>query len=785
MIAAAKPPIGASAPRARARRYVQGRGRYSDDFTLPRMVHATFLRSPYPHARIERIDTRAAAAMPGVVAIAAGREIAALCKPYTGVHALFAGYRAPEQYPLAVERTLWQGEPVAIVIAASRALAEDAVERIEVDWREMPAISDVDAALAHAAPQLHQDHRQNLAYDTTHESGDVERAFAEAAVVVSEDFRFGRHTGVCLETRTILADFDPPELQLTVRQSHQCPSQMQDIYARLLGLDEHKVRVVCPDVGGAFGIKQQLYGDELAVCAMAMRLGRPVKYVADRLESLMSDIHARDHAVSARMAFDRRGRLRAVAIDDRFGIGAYSQFPRSSVGEGSHVLRLTGGPYAFDAYRARLRVAFQNKAHLGHYRAVGHPIAVAVTERLMDMGAAALGVDPLELRRRNFIPDDAYPWKSPGGFTFDRMDLRAALDALERHWDFRALRAEQAALRGRGSHRGIGVAVFLEMTGTSPGYYGGGGARISAQDGCTLKLEPSGKLRCAVSVTDQGQGTDTGMAQVVAAAFGVPLDDVRVLSGDTEHGPYGGGAWASRGAYVGGEAAWRAARALRDNVLAIAAPLLQSGADALDIRDGSIVDAATGVARMPLADVAAIAYFRPDTIPGGVTPELVVTRHFSPRERPFLITNGIHASQVEVDVETGFVRLLRHAVVHDAGTLINPRIVDEQIRGGVVQGLGAALYEEILYGPDGQLQTGSLADYLVPMAAEMPEIDVVHLCSPAKDTAIGAKGVGEAGTAGASAAVLNAVNDAIAGLGGAVAQIPLTPQRVLAALGKV
>lgn len=776
-------PIGAALPRARARRLLEGRGRYTDDAAFPRLVHAAFLRSPHPFARIGAIDTRAAAAMPGVVRVATGAEIAARCQPFAGLHALFPGMQAPLQWPLAVDRACWQGEPVVVIAAHSRAQAEDALERVVVDWEPLMAAGPVTtAALAGVAP-IHPELGTNVAYDTRVSHGTS--ADPADTVTVRATFRFARHTGVPLETRTIVADWDPATPALVVTQSHQCPAQQQVLYARLLGLADHAVRVVCPDVGGAFGIKQQLYGDELAVCVLALMLGRPVKFVADRMESLACDIHARDHVVEAALGIDPNGRVRSMEVDDLFGIGAYSQYPRSSVGEGSHVLRLSGAPYMLARYAGRLRMVLQNKGLVGHYRAVGHPIAITVTEALVDEAARRVGCDPIEARRRSYVPDHAFPHTSHGGFTFESLSLVACHDRLVAMMDVPAVRARQRAASDGTVRVGIGVAAFVELTGTGPAYYGAGGAPVSAQDGCVVRLEPSGRVRCVPSVTDQGQGTDQAIAQVVAATLGVPVEAVVVSSGDTETMPHGGGAWASRGASTGAEAAWRAARALRENVLAVAAHLLAVPAATLDLRDAAIVDLADGRPRIPLAEVAYTGTFRQDCLPAGFQPELMVVRHFAPAGRPFLVTNGIQGALVEVDVESGVVRLRRHYVVHDSGTVLNQLLLDEQIRGGVVQGLGAALLEEIAYGPQGELLTGTLADYLVPMAAEMPDIEVAHIATPDPGTTLGGKGAGEAGTAGAAAAVLNAVNDALAPLGAFLTELPITPERVLRALGRV
>jgi carbon-monoxide dehydrogenase large subunit len=392
----------------------------------------------------------------------------------------------------------------------------------------------------------------------------------------------------------------------------------------------------------------------------------------------------------------------------------------------------------------------------------------------------------LELRRRNFIPDDAYPATGASGIKFEALSHHACLAHIDSMMNYAGLRAEQARLRERGVHRGIGFAAFIEVTNPSAAFYGIGGARISAQDGATVRLDATGALFCATGVTEQGQGTEAVIAQCVATAFGVPLERVRVLTGDTDNVPYGGGTWASRAAGIGGEAAWQAGKALRANVLAAAASILQADPSKLDISNGVIVDADSGRERIGLDEVTRIVYFRPDTLPPGFQAEMVATRHYLPRGYPFAFTNGIQASYLEVDIDTGFIKLLEHWCVEDCGTVINPQLVDEQIRGGIVQGIGAALFEHCVYDDRGQLLNGTMADYLVPMAPEMPDIEVGHVVTPTADSELGAKGAGEAGTAGASGAIMNAVNDALRPLGATpITEIPMTPDVVLRALNKI
>jgi len=776
--------IGRSVPRPNLARLTQGRGLYVSDLSLPRMVHVAFLRSPYAHAEIVRIDTTAAAVMPGVVRVVTGAELREFCTPWVGVLGHLKGLKSAPQSPLAIDRVRWQGEPVVAVLATSRALAEDAAEHIQIDFNELPAVVDVLAGLDPSQPVIHPELGDNIAFERRLDAGDVDAAMADADEIIEQTFTFGRHTGVTLEARSIVADWNRGEQRLTVHLGNQAPHMIQNIVALHLGLEESQVRVICQDVGGSFGIKVHVYADEMAVAALSRMLGRPVKFVADRLESFVADIHARDHVVHARIGVKRDGSITAFEIDDLTGIGPFSMYPRTSAVEANQVVNLVGGQYICLNYRAHARVVFQNKAVMSQYRGVGHPIATSVTEGLVDLAAARIGMDPIEIRRRNLVPDDAYPCTSPSGLKFEALSHHASLNKLMAMMDYTALRGEQAALRQKGIHRGIGFATFIEITNPGPAFYGVGGAKISAQDGAAVRLDATGAVIVQSSITEQGQGSGAIIAQVVATAMGVALDRVRVILGDTDNTPYGGGTWASRGAGIGGEAAWQAGRALRDNVLTLAGTILQAQPDTLDIQNGAIVDATDGRERMPLAELARIAYFRPDTLPQGFQSELMATRHYVPRLYPFAFTNGIQASYLEVDTDTGFIKLLRHWVVEDCGTIINPQLVDEQIRGGVVQGLGAALFEHCQYDSQGQMINANMADYLVPMAGEMPDIDVAHVISPTLDSALGAKGAGEAGTAGAASCVANAVNDALASFGVVISEIPMTPELVLRALGR-
>ncbi|MEH6548005.1 MAG: xanthine dehydrogenase family protein molybdopterin-binding subunit, partial [Sneathiella sp.] len=574
--------VGKSVIRSNAKRLVQGRGTYVDDINLPRTVHLAFCRSPYAHAEIVSIDKQEAEAVPGVLRIVTMEDIKDYCTPWVGVLDHLKGLKSAPQWPLANGKVFWQGEPVAAVIATSRAIAEDAVDLIDVDFKELPAVTNMMTALEKETPVIHPELGDNLCFERDIESGDVKAAFEEADCIVEETLHFNRHTGVSLEPRSIICDYNPADEMLTLYMSVQCPHMSKNLFAKHLGLDENRVRVICKDVGGSFGIKLHTYSDEMTAGALSVMLGRPVKFVADRLESFTTDVHARDHELKARAAFSSNGDLLALDIDDVTGIGPYSVYPRTSGIEANQVLNLTGGPYRHKNYRAKTKVVFQNKNVMCQYRGVGQPIAVAVAEHLIDEGARKLGMDPLDIRKKNFIHSDAYPYTAPSGAIYERQSHQECLDKLVEMVDYEALRQEQIEMSGGPILRGIGFVSLVELTNPSPAFYGVGGAKIASQDGCTIRLDPTGGITCSTSVTEQGQGTETIIAQIAASAVGVNIGDVRIITGDTDVVPYGGGTWASRGAGIGGEAALQAGKELRKNILKIAGAILQTDPISLD-----------------------------------------------------------------------------------------------------------------------------------------------------------------------------------------------------------
>jgi len=647
----------------------------------------------------------------------------------------------------------------------------------------LPCVSDMETALDPGAPVLHAALGDNKLYERELNMGDADAAFASAHKIVEGEFRFGRHTGVTPEARVILAAFDPSEGRLTLHHSGQAPHMTQELYARHLGLEPRDIRVVSADVGGSYGLKSHVYGDEFTVAVLAMILGRPVKFMADRLESFVSDIHARDHLVRARMAVTEDGGITALDVDDLVAAGAYSSYPRTSAIEANQVLNISGGPYRIENYHGRTTVVFQNKTPISQYRGVGHPVAILCGEALMDRAADALAMDPVDLRRRNFMPDDGYPANAPSGIALNDLSHQACLEKLIDLMGYHRLRADQAAIRERGIYRGIGIVSFIKGTNPGPLIYGPARVPISAQDGCTIRMEASGGFTCDTGITEQGQGTETIFAQIAASALGVGLDDVAVHTGDTDSMPYGGGTFGSRGAGTGGETVHRAALALRDDILATAGRLLQTEPGALDIAGGEIVDRDGGAVRMSLAELGDIVFFRTGELADDFSPELVATRRY--RVKDYMFTNGAHGCHAEIDVETGMVRLLDYWAVEDCGRLINPLLVEEQLRGAIVQGIGDALFEHCIHDENGQLQNGTMADYLVPMAAEMPDITLAHVETPSSASILGAKGAGESGTAAAPGAVFNAVNDALKPLGARIDAIPIMPGDILRAVGSI
>jgi aerobic carbon-monoxide dehydrogenase large subunit len=611
------------------------------------MAQLAFVRSPFAHATFPSIDVNDALRVPGVFAVLTGADLKDACSGWTGGATSYAGFDPPVQRALATGEVHYMGEAVAAVAAETRAIAEDAGELVKVDWHPLPAS------------------KPRIVWQGTFGEGDFASAVSGNSVVVEETFSFARQTGAPLEPRGIIAAFDPAERLLTLYHSHQVPHEMQGLFASALNLPGHRIRITCPDVGGGFGIKLHFYADEIATAAVAMQLGMPIKYIADRAESFLTDVHAREHDVHGRLAVKADGTFLALSIDDRFSMGAYSTAPRTSLSEAVVAMRLMGAPYRIASVQGSIEAVLHERTPTGQYRGVGLPIGCAVTEHLVDRAAEAVGLDTVEIRRRNLLTHKDLPSNSGMGLPLFELSQTACLDKILALMDWSTLCRERDQLRTQGRYRGVGLAAFIEPTGAGAETNGPGGAPVIAVDGATVKLEPSGGIRCLTGATEQGQGTTAAVAQIVASALGVAVDDVIVVSSDTGTIPVGSGAWASRGIIGGGEAAWRAARLLRQEILKLAAALLQTEATALDIVAACVMDVATETSRFTLQELAELAYFHGYLVPAGIEPQFTISHQYRRSGSPFVPTNGFQGSYVELDPQTGKLTLLKHWVVED------------------------------------------------------------------------------------------------------------------------
>ena len=715
------------------------------------------------------------------MAVFTAEDLAPYCAGWRGLLA-WPGMVAGLQTPLAAGVVRHVGEPVVLVAATSRAAAEDAAELVVVDYEELPPVLDPVAALADGSPLVHEELGTNLCFGAPFGTGDVDAAFAEADRVVEVTVQTGRHTAVALEMRGVLASFDRQERTLTVRVSTQAPQMLQTLYARELGLPENSVRVLTEHVGGAFGMKAFVYPDEMAVVTAATLVDRPLKWTQDRYEALQSDTQARDERVTASLALAADGRILGLRSDVVSDAGAWSMYPRGCVTEGVQVATIMPGPYRVPAYAADAPGGLHEQGAArrlpGGRAPAGHPGHGAPHGR----GGAGLGIPAEEIRRRNLVRPEDLPYTSPTGNVYDS---GSHLESLERAVvglgspDGLAAPREEAA--GRGCLLGVGYSAFVELSAPGAMFYGAKGAPITAHDQVEVTVQPDGSVTVVLGTPGQGQGLHTTAAQVVADNLGVRLEDVRVLSGDTAVAPHGSGVWASRSAVVSAGAASAAGR--RGAPPAAAPGLAPAGGRPR--RPGDV----RGPGRRPggpvhaaaVREVAQVAYWGTHRLPPGTEVGLGAVGSYS--GPPYTFNNGTHVAVVEIERATGLVRVVDYLVVEDCGVLINPDIVDGQIRGGVAQGLGGALLEHVIHDPIGQPQTSTMLDYLVPTAVDVPDIRIEHIETPAPTTSLGTKGVGEAGTAGAPAAVHCAVNDALAsGERRGVWRQPIRPEDVLGAL---
>lgn len=752
-----------------------GRGRFIGDVVRPGMLHAVFLRSPFPHAAIGAIDASRARAIPGVHAVLTAAELPSDLGAQPCTHP-YGGQRETPYYALAREKVRYVGEPVAIVVAESPYVAEDAREEIEVDWQPLPSVGDCEAALAADAPRLYDGWPDNVAGVYTNEMGDVDGAFADADLVVSERFHIPRVFGCPIEPRGALAEWDPFGDELTLWTSSQILHIARDLLADVLRIPEHRIRVVVPRIGGAFGLKFHFYPEEPAVALAARHTGRPVRWLEDRVESFVASVHAREQVVEAQMAATENGRILAVKAELLGDMGAalhtvsYGPLWLTSV--------MMTNVYEIPNARVRARAVVTNKTPLGSYRGWGQPQANFVVERLVDRVAESVGIEPAEVRRRNFVPPERFPYKGLH-HTFDNGNYASCLDEALERFDLAGWR--ERALKGRenGRYIGIGLSFYVENTALGPSrMLNAGGVLQGGYDLSRVRIEPSGEVTVFTGLCEMGQGISNTLAQVAADALGVHPDAVTVVTGDTASCPYTGyGTGASRGASVGGAAVMKACGRLLSKVRAIAAHMLEADPEDVDVADGRLSVRGTPSRSVTMADVGRASYIRPIELPEGMDPGLEAIEAFDPPQMAW--PYGANAVAVEVDVETGHVTFLDYVYVHDCGTILNPQIVEGQIHGGVAQGLGAALLEELSYTADGQPLVGSFMDYVLPTAAEVPRLRLFHQETPSPIIPGGMKGVGEAGIIGSPAAIAAAVEDALAPFGARITELPLSPDAVL------
>jgi aerobic carbon-monoxide dehydrogenase large subunit len=772
--------LGEPLPRREDEVLLTGRARYVDNLDVPGSLHARVIRSPFPHARVASVDVSAALALPGVVAAFSGAELRQeWAAPLPMIWAITPDTLVPDHWPLTPDVARHEGDGVAVVVAESPAVAEDAAELVEVDYDPLPAVVDVEAALAEGAPLVHEGLGGNRCYELAYEQGEVKEAFAGAAVVVSRRLVQQRVLATALETRATLALPDTATGDHVLYTSTQIPHIVRRTLAPCLGIPEHRLRVVAPDVGGAFGGKLNVYAEEALVLALARRLGRPVKWVEGRAESCVATTHGRAQLQRLELAADEDGRLRGVRASLLVSMGAYLQLETPGVPILGQVL--FGGAYRADAYRFDCTGVFTNQTPLGAYRGVGRAEAAYAIERGMDALARELDLDPVALRRRNLLPAGVMV-ENAARIPYDSVDFEGALDAAVEEAGYEELRVEQARLAEEGGpvRLGIGVSVHVDSSGAGPSallglmrYEGGG------WESARVRVLPSGTVEVATGNSPQGQGHVTAYSQIVAEVLGVPLESVGVSGGDTAATPPGIGTFSSRSMSVGGTAVHRSATKALEKARAIAAHLLGAEPDEVELAGGSFVAGGDPGRSVAFADVARVAWSGHD-LPVGMEPGLdELTVHDPPG---FTHSFGAHVAVVEVDVETCHARVVRYVAVDDYGRVVNPLLADGQLRGGLAQGIAQALYEEAVYSEDGQLLNGSLLGYLVPSAAELPRFELHRRETPSPTNPLGVKGVAEAGTIGGPPAVMIAVLDALAPLGVRELDMPATPERIWTAL---
>ena len=772
--------IGEPVLRREDDRLLRGFGRFLDDVTEPpETLHITFVRSPIAHGLIRSIDTVAAAALPGVVAVVTAADIGDAIKP------MRSDYDRPGFHPtdwpvIAAERVRYVGEIVAVVLAESPYVAEDAVDLVVVDYELLSAVTTVEDALAPEAPPVHKEIGTNVLFHNTFKTKGFDEIFDAADHIFGDEFHNNRIAAVSLEPRGFVVDYDRGEDALVVYASTQMPHLHRDCLAEHLGVEDTKVRVIAPDVGGGFGMKAYVYPEDLLGAALARRYKCATKWVPDRRDDFQSSVHCRDHLFKVELAMSAAGILQAVRVRIYVNSGAYSSYPMGSAIEAAGGALMLPGPYKFGFYAFETSAISTNVCPTGAFRGIAAPSAFFATEGLMDRAAHALGLDPAEIRVRNLLKPEEFPYINTMGIRYDTGSYLEQLERARELIGYDEYRRNQPASRKEnGVYRGIGIACIIEHSGQGASRYRQRGMlRLPGFEGAHIKIERSGKAFAYVSQATQGQGHLTVFAQVAAEQLGISLDNVTVVEGDSNTTPYGMGTGASRGAVVAGGAVLRAAGEVRKKILRIAGHLLEVHPQDLELEDGQAYVRGVPQIKVALEDIALIAHSADDrALPEGETYGLEAIEYYDPPVTS--IASAVHAACVAIDAVTGLVKVERYVVVHDCGRVINPIIVDGQVHGAVGQGLGQALMEAVLYDRDGQLLTAQLLDYVLPTTADIPDMVVTHIETPSLDTEGGFKGVGESGNIASLPVIANAVSDALLPLGATVNRLPLRPDYVL------
>ena len=761
-------------------RLITGSAAYTDDLTLPRMAHAAMLRSPHAHARITSIDTSRAAAAPGVLAAYTHADTEGALQPAPCAWLLpESDLKIAAYHCLAKDVVRYVGDVVAVVVAESRYAAEDALEQVDVGYEPLPAVTDPEAAAAEGAPRLHDEIAGNQAFHWKVAGGDVDAAFAEAEVVVSDRIVQQRLIPNAMEPRAALASYTRATGELTVWNTTQNPHIVRFLTSLVLGISEDRIRVIAPEVGGGFGSKIAAYPADFVTMFCSRKLGRPVKWTETRTENYQATTHGRDHVQQVELAAKKDGTVLGLRCTVHAGMGAYLSTAAPGIPTILHGLMLSG-VYTLPAVREDVYGVYTNGTPVEAYRGAGRPEATFMLERMMDVLAAKLDMDPADVRRKNLIPKFEDGHEVVTTLNYDSGDYPAALDKVLAHADYAGLRARQKAGPANGAYLGLGLATYVEICGLGPSQVAGAiGFQGGLWESAIVRFHPSGKVHVFIGASPHGQGEETTFAQIVGSELGVDPQDVKVFHGDTDTTPMGWGTYGSRTTAVGGAALALTARKIRDKAKVIAAHLLEAAVEDMDYEDGRFFVKGAPDQHKTIGDVALMANVAWN-LPEGVEAGLEASTFYDPPN--FTFPFGAHLAVVEVDAETGAVTLKRYVALDDCGPQINPVIVEGQVHGGVVQGIGQALWEEAVYDEGGQLVTGSMLDYALPRADRLPDIEVLSTVTPSPHHPLGVKGIGEAGTIASTAAVYNAVLDALRPLGVTSIRMPLTPERVWQAI---